>query len=115
VPAGQEREALGGFAAGFGERVERGHQLQPLHGFHVSEVLLDEHSAAVGRPLGSIQWPHGHIPVSILHHRVLREADPRLTLAADDRVNLLAKRHGGGEGRGERSDAPLAADNAGSA
>jgi chloride channel protein, CIC family len=86
----------------------------PLPGFHIIEVLLDEHSPAVGRPLGSIPWPHGHIPVSVLRRRVLHEADPRLTLTAGDRVNLLTKRHSGDEGRGEYSDAPLTSDNAGS-
>ena len=86
----------------------------PLTGFHIIEVLLDEHSPAVGRPLGSLQWPRGHIPVSVLHGRVLHEADPGLSLAAGDRINLLAKRHSGREDRAKRSDAPLAADNAGS-
>lgn len=86
----------------------------PLTGFHIIEVLLDEHSPAVGRRLGSLQWPRGHIPVSVLHGRVLHEADPGLSLAAGDRINLLAKRHSGREDRAKRSDAPLAADNAGS-
>jgi CIC family chloride channel protein len=87
----------------------------PLHGFHVIEVLLDEHSPALGRPLRSVRWPDGHIPVSILHRRVLHEADPAHTLTAGDRVNLLAKQHSGDQGRGERSDAPPASDNAGPA
>lgn len=73
----------------------------PLTGFHVIEVLLDEHSPAVGRPLGAVEWPQGHIPVSVLHRRVLREADPGLVLNAGDRINILTKSHGPGETRGE--------------
>ncbi|HEX4787461.1 MAG TPA: chloride channel protein [Actinospica sp.] len=64
----------------------------PLKGFSVVEVLLDDRSPAVGRPLGTVTWPEGHIPVSILHRRLLREADPVHILAAGDRINLLTKR-----------------------
>jgi hypothetical protein len=61
----------------------------PLHGFRVIEILVDERSPAVGRPLGAVRWPDGHMPVSVLHRRVLREADPAFALQAGDRVNLL--------------------------
>jgi CIC family chloride channel protein len=69
----------------------------PLHGFRVVEVLLEDHSPAIGRPLGAIDWPAGHIPVSVLHQRVLREAAPGLILRAGDRVNLLTGRPEAGE------------------
>ena len=64
----------------------------PLSGYRVLEVLVDEDSAAAGKPLSSIVWPDGHTPVSVMRHRDLREADPRLVLAVGDRVNLLARR-----------------------
>jgi CIC family chloride channel protein len=64
----------------------------PLSGYRVLEVLIDEHSTAAGKPLSSVDWPGGHTPVSVMRHRDLREADPRLVLAVGDRVNLLARR-----------------------
>ena len=63
----------------------------PLTGYRVIEVLVDEHSPAAGTALGVMAWPAGHIPVSVLHHRVLHEADPSLELAAGDRINLLVR------------------------
>ena len=86
----------------------------PLKNFRVIEVLLDEDSPAVGRLLGSVRWPEGHIPVSVMHRRVLHEADPRLSLTAGDSINLLTKRQDGAA-RGEHADTPAAVDNAGSA
>jgi CIC family chloride channel protein len=75
----------------------------PLAGFHVAEILIDEHSPACGRTLGSVTWPAGHVPVSLVHRRVLHEADPELTLAPGDRVNLLIHvRSDGEEDRGSR-------------
>lgn len=62
------------------------------HGFRVIEILVDERSPAVGRPLGAVTWPDGHVPVSVLQRRVLREADPALALQAGDRVSLLTRR-----------------------
>jgi CIC family chloride channel protein len=63
----------------------------PLTGFRVIEMLIEDRSPAAGTALGAVAWPTGHIPVSVLHHRVLREADPRLVLAVGDRVNLLVR------------------------
>ena len=62
----------------------------PLSGYRVLEVLIDEHSAAAGKQLSRVDWPDGHTPVSVMRHRDLREADPRLVLVVGDRVNLLA-------------------------
>jgi CIC family chloride channel protein len=64
----------------------------PLTGYRVIEVLVGEDSHAVGKPLAAVDWPTGHIPVSVLHRRVLHEADPGLKLTAGDRVNLLVRR-----------------------
>ena len=76
----------------------------PLTGFRVIEILVDQHSPAAGRPLGAVAWPAGHIPVSVLHGRVLQEADPDLTLAAGDRVNLLVRGAGAVQDEHERGD-----------
>jgi hypothetical protein len=62
----------------------------PLPGYQVLEVSIGPDSPAVGQALGALSWPSGWIPVSALHERSLQEADPGLTLAPGDRVNLLA-------------------------
>jgi chloride channel protein, CIC family len=79
----------------------------PLTGYRVIEVFVDDHSPAAGTALGAVAWPSGHIPVSVLHHRVLHEADPRLELAVGDRINLLVRQ---ADGR-EREQADHAVDN----
>jgi chloride channel protein, CIC family len=61
----------------------------PLHGYRVLEISVGPGSPAVGRPLRSIRWPPASVPVAILRQRSLREPDPDLTLAEDDRVSLL--------------------------
>ncbi|HTJ67150.1 MAG TPA: chloride channel protein [Actinospica sp.] len=80
----------------------------PLTGYRVVEVLVEDGSPAAGRVLGAVEWPAGHIPVSVLHRRVLHEADPGLKLAPGDRVNLLVRR---AEAR-DRDGVILAMDNA---
>jgi chloride channel protein, CIC family len=62
----------------------------PLPGYRVLEVSIDPDSPAAGKALGTIAWPEGFIPVSVLHHRNLDEPDPGVTLAPGDRVSLLA-------------------------
>jgi CIC family chloride channel protein len=62
---------------------------RPLHGYQVLEVTLAPGSPAAGRLLGSIPWPGGSIPVSVLRDRSLTDPDPGLTLRAGDRVSLL--------------------------
>ena len=62
----------------------------PLHGYRIIEVTLPADWPAAGRRLGTVTWPTGHTPVSVLHHRVLHEADPALILEPGDRINLLA-------------------------
>jgi chloride channel protein, CIC family len=61
----------------------------PLHGYQVLELTLAAGSPAAGRPLGSIPWPAGSIPVSVLRERSLTDPDPGLTLNVGDRVSLL--------------------------
>ncbi len=61
----------------------------PLHGYRVLEISVGPGSPEVGRPLRSIRWPPASVPVAILRQRSLREPDPDLTLAEDDRVSLL--------------------------
>ncbi|HTJ68103.1 MAG TPA: chloride channel protein [Actinospica sp.] len=63
----------------------------PLTGYRVIEVLVGEDSRAIGKSLDAVDWPAGHIPVSVLHRRVLHEADPGLKLTVGDRVNLLVR------------------------
>jgi chloride channel protein, CIC family len=62
----------------------------PLPRYQVLEVSIDPDSPAAGKALGTITWPEGSIPVSVLHHRNLDEPDPGLTLTPGDRVSLLA-------------------------
>ena len=63
----------------------------PLPGYQVIEVAIEEGSPASGKALGTIIWPTGWFPVSVLRNRRLREADPGITLAPGDRINLLAR------------------------
>ena len=62
----------------------------PLHGYRVVELAVGPSSPAVGTKLGRVNWPVGSIPVSVLRHRSLQDPEPGLTLAAGDRVSLLA-------------------------
>lgn len=96
------------------QTTDRADSPSPLKGFRVIEVLLDEHSPAIGSTLGSVRWPEGHTPVSLLRRRVLHEADPRLPLAAGDSINILVDRRQRAGG-GEHADASGAVDNADSA
>jgi chloride channel protein, CIC family len=61
-----------------------------LRGYEVLEMYVSPDSPAAGQALGSVSWPPGSIPVSVLRHRRLSEPDPGLTLAPGDRVSLLA-------------------------
>jgi chloride channel protein, CIC family len=60
-----------------------------LAGYYIVERTLGADSAAVGRTLGELDWPAGHLPVSILHDRQLVEADPTARLTTGDRINIL--------------------------
>ena len=78
----------------------------PLPGYQVLEVTIEDGSPASGQALGSITWPPGILPVSVLRNRRLQDAEPGLTLTPGDRINLLA--------RAPQSSVPLAQDMPGS-
>jgi CIC family chloride channel protein len=61
----------------------------PLPGYQVLEITIGPGSPAAGKTLGTITWPHGWIPVSILSHCSLQEPDPGFAMAAGDRISLL--------------------------
>ncbi len=60
-----------------------------LHGYHIVERTLADDSGAVGRTIGELDWPVGHLPVSVLHNRHLLDAEPTVRLAAGDRISFL--------------------------
>ena len=62
----------------------------PLPGYKILEVAISSGSPAVGKALGTIAWPAGWIPVSVLRNRQLSEPDSSMTISAGDRINLLA-------------------------
>jgi chloride channel protein, CIC family len=84
----------------------------PLRGYEIVEVTLDGESPAAGKALGTISWPPGYTPVSVLHGRCLQEARPGYTLAPGDRISLLALRPPGPRpglpqpGQGNRPERP---------
>jgi chloride channel protein, CIC family len=63
----------------------------PLPGYQILEVTIRPGAPAAGARLGSIRWPNGSIPVSVLRHRALQDPDPGLILAAGDRISMLAQ------------------------
>lgn len=60
-----------------------------LRGFRVLEIAIADTSPHVGKRLGALSWPPAHTPVSVTHANRLREADPSITIAAGDRINVL--------------------------
>jgi CIC family chloride channel protein len=75
-----------------------------LAGYRIVEHTLAPDSAAVGRNLGELGWPAGHLPVSVIHNRQLVEAEPTVRLTAGDRVSILVPSHSNidGEARSDR-------------
>jgi chloride channel protein, CIC family len=61
----------------------------PLPGYQVLEISVQDGSPAAGRALGTITWPPGSFPVSVLRNHILEDADPGLTVVPGDRINLL--------------------------
>ena len=80
-------------AAGAGPDGESSRQEppNPLPGYQVLEVTIEDGSPASGQALGAITWPPGILPVSVLRNRRLQDAEPGLTLTPGDRINLLAR------------------------
>jgi CIC family chloride channel protein len=62
----------------------------PLLGYKILEITISSGSPAAGQALGSIPWPPGWTPVSVLRNRQLRDPDPDIVISAGDRINLLA-------------------------
>jgi CIC family chloride channel protein len=62
----------------------------PLPGYQILEITIQDGSPAAGQALGTIIWPPGSLPVSVLRDHTLHDPDPGLTLAPGDRINLLA-------------------------
>ncbi len=62
----------------------------PLRGHQIVELTIAAGSPAAGHELGSVTWPPGWIPVTVLGRHGLRDADPSVILIPGDRVNLLA-------------------------
>jgi CIC family chloride channel protein len=85
-------------------RPPRAQSPTPLRGYQVIEVTITASSPAAGQALGHVSWPDGSIPVSVLRHRDLADPDPSLTLAAGDRVSLLAPIPARPESSGVRSE-----------
>jgi chloride channel protein, CIC family len=75
--------------AGHRSGVTDGQPPDPLPGYEVLEFTVRGETAATRRTLGSISFPDGSIPVSVLRDRILREPDPGLILAGGDRVSVL--------------------------
>lgn len=67
-----------------------------LPGYRVVEYTLDRDSPAAGKPFGQLDWPSGHLPVSVLHHRRLQDATADIRLRPGDRVNVLIPVHASG-------------------
>ena len=65
-------------------------------GYRIVEHTLAPDSAAVGRILGELNWPAGHLPVTVLHDRRLVDADAAIRLTAGDRINILVPTVGSG-------------------
>lgn len=65
-----------------------------LDGYCIIEHTLASDSAAVGRNLDELEWPTGHLPVSVVHNRRLVDARPTVRLAVGDRVNVLVPKNG---------------------
>jgi CIC family chloride channel protein len=63
----------------------------PLPGYQILEVTIEDGSPASGQALSAITWPPGSFPVSVLRNRRLQDAEPGFTLTPGDRVNLLAR------------------------
>ena len=80
----------------------------PLPGYQVLEITIGPGSPGAGKAIGSITWPPGFLPVSVLHGSTLHEPHPDLVLAPGDRISLLtsAQSANGAERAGTDSLSP---------
>jgi CIC family chloride channel protein len=65
-----------------------------LDGYCIVEHTLTADSVAVGLTLDDLEWPTGHLPVSVMHNRRLVDAQPAVRLATGDRINVLVPKNG---------------------
>jgi CIC family chloride channel protein len=63
----------------------------PLPGYQVLEITIRKGSPGAGKAIGTIAWPRGYLPVSVLRNRSLHEPHPDLVLAPGDRISLLTR------------------------
>jgi chloride channel protein, CIC family len=61
----------------------------PLPGHQVLEITIGPGSPGAGKAIGTITWPPGYLPVSVLHGSTRHEPHPDLVLAPGDRISLL--------------------------
>ena len=61
----------------------------PLPGYQVLEITIGPRSPGADKAIGSITWPPGCLPVSVLHGSTLHEPRPDLVLTPGDRISLL--------------------------
>jgi CIC family chloride channel protein len=66
----------------------------PLTGYQLLEVTIPRTSPVLGKELGAVAWPPGHLPVSFVRGPRLRRPDPHITIAVGDRINLLCRTAG---------------------
>ena len=78
------------FTGGAGHHAPAG-PATPLTGYQLLEVTIPRTSPALGKKLGTIPWPPGHLPVSYVRGPRLRQPDPEITIAVGDRINLLTR------------------------
>jgi hypothetical protein len=60
-----------------------------LTGYQVLEITIGPGAPGAGKAIGSITWPAGYLPVSVLHGSTRQEPHPDLVLAPGDQVSLL--------------------------
>jgi CIC family chloride channel protein len=91
-----------------GPQAAPGQAPDPLPGYQILEITIRAGSLAAGKTLGDISWAPGMLPVTILNHHTLRDADPAITLVPGDRINLLTPtaQRGKPHVSGERGDQP---------
>lgn len=100
------QNVLRAVAASFTDMPPDAHPTTPEHdphseldGYCIVEHTLGADSLAVGRLLGELAFPDGHLPVSVLHNRQLTDADAKLRLTVGDRINVLAPQNGAAQNR----------------
>ena len=63
----------------------------PLRGYRILEITIQAGSPAAGQTFGTLTWPAGWMPVSVVHNRTMRDPDLAVTLSPGDRIILLAR------------------------